>query len=78
MNAAKDLEIKIKNTPGMFGDEVADLAHCYLICLSRNVIDIHNGVIRGEWPKIIGQSLRGSTVGIVGYGDIGKCLSKGF
>jgi len=76
MNAAEDLKIKIKNTPGMFGDEVADLAHCYLVCLSRNVIGIHNGVIKGEWPKHTGHSLRGSTVAIVGYGDIGRCLLK--
>ena len=38
--AAKKLKIPIKNTPGMFGDEVADIAFCYLICLARNIIQI--------------------------------------
>ena len=70
--AAKELKIPIKNTPGMFGDEVADIAFCYLICLARNIVQIHNGIIKNEWPKLRGNSLKDSVVGIVGYGDIRK------
>ncbi len=76
LKSAEKLGIPIKNTPGMFGDEVADLAHCYLICLARNVIQIHNGIVNGSWPKLRGNSLRGSVAAIVGYGDIGKNLTK--
>lgn len=74
-DAAKELQIPIVNTPGMFGNEVADLAHCYLICLAREVIKIHNAVKKGDWLKIRGESLNGSTAGILGYGDIGKNLT---
>ncbi len=76
IKSAKDLNIEVRNTPGLFGEEVADLAHCYLICLSRNIVNIHNDVLKGEWPKYIGQSLQNKIVGLVGYGDIGKSLVK--
>lgn len=76
LSSAKKLGIPIKNTPGMFGDEVADLAHGYLICLARNIIQIHNGIIKGEWPKLRGESLKGLVAGVVGYGDIGKNVAK--
>ena len=75
-DAARKLGIQVINTPGMFGNEVADLAFCYLICLARNVIPIHNGITKGHWPKIRGESLKGATVGLVGYGDIGRNLAK--
>ena len=74
--ALKDLNINFKNTPGVFGKEVADLAFAYLIMLSRHVIKIHNHVLLGEWIKPPGISLSGKNVALIGYGDIGKNLSK--
>ena len=35
VQACKDLDISFKNTPGMFGPEVADLAICYLVALLK-------------------------------------------
>ena len=59
-----------------FSKEVADLAFAYLVMLSRHVIKIHNHVLLGEWIKPPGISLSGKNVALVGYGDIGKNLSK--
>lgn len=70
--ACKDLGIPITNTPGMFGNEVADVALGYLISLARNLHSIDREIRDGQWPKNIGVSLYGKTVGVVGYGDIGK------
>ena len=64
--------IKFSNTPNMFGNEVADLAICYLIALARKIIPIHLSVKSGLWTKITGQSLYGKKLGIVGFGDIGR------
>lgn len=72
--ACTRLGISFSHTPAMFGDEVSDLAVCYLIGLAREVITIHQGVQRGEWVKPAGISLRDKVVGVVGYGDIGKSL----
>jgi D-3-phosphoglycerate dehydrogenase len=74
--ALTDLDIHFDNTPGVFGKEVADLAFAYLVMLSRHVIEIHNHVLLGEWIKPPGISLSGKNVALVGYGDIGKNISK--
>ena len=39
-DACKKLNIPITNTPGMFGEEVADLAMCYILGLARDVFFI--------------------------------------
>ena len=74
-DAARELGFEIKNTPGMFGAEVADVAMAYVTCLARSIIDIDRGVRAGEWPKPRGKSLSALTMGIIGYGDIGKNLA---
>ena len=72
LQACIDLGIPIANTPGMFGNEVADVALGYLLSLARYLHAIDRGIRNGAWPKYKGQSLAEKTVGVVGYGDIGK------
>tara|TARA_B100000674_G_scaffold353732_1_gene296755 strand:+ start:268 stop:1197 length:930 start_codon:yes stop_codon:yes gene_type:complete len=74
--ACKELNIPITNTPGMFGDEVADLAMCYILGLARDAFYIDREVRKGLWPKPTGISLLDKTLGIVGLGDIGKSIAK--
>ncbi len=64
--------IPVANTPGMFSDEVADVAAGYVVCLARRIIEIHNGVKLGQWPKPCGASLRGKRAAVVGFGNIGR------
>lgn len=71
LRAATERRVKVTNTPGMFGDEVADVVIGYLILLVRRLHVIDQGVRRGEWPKPEGQSIAGKTMGIIGLGDIG-------
>ena len=71
-DACHDLGIKITNTPGMFGPEVADMAVGYLIALARETFSIDRGIRSGRWPKPRGVSLQGKTVGLIGFGDIGR------
>jgi D-3-phosphoglycerate dehydrogenase len=68
--------IPVTNTPGMFDDEVADIALGYLIGLARQTFEIHESVKRGEWPKPAGTSLAGKTLALVGYGDIGAAFAR--
>lgn len=74
--AAKDLNIPIINTPGMFGKEVADIALGYVIALARNTFYIDNEVKSGRWPKPVGISLAGKTAALIGFGDIGSNVAK--
>ena len=70
--ACDDLKIPVTNTPNMFGDEVSDLAIGYIIGLARETFFIDREIRNKKWPKNTGISLKGKTVGIVGYGDIGR------
>ena len=74
--AFSDNKIPVTNTPGMFGNEVSDIALGYLIALARKTFEIHVGVKSGAWPKPAGISLAGKKVGLVGLGDIGRALLK--
>jgi len=73
---AKNCGLDVSNTPGMFGDEVADIAVGYVIALARQTFLIDRGVKAGEWPKPIGISLRGKSAAIVGFGDIGQSTAS--
>jgi len=69
--AAREFGLKVSNTPGMFGAEVADVAMAYLIGLARSLFVIERGVRAGGWPKPRGVSLQGKVLALVGLGDIG-------
>lgn len=70
--ACKELNIPIANTPGMFGNEVADLAIGYIVGLARDSYYIDRAVRKGEWVKPAGLSITGKTIAVVGLGDIGR------
>lgn len=74
--AARDFGVSIDNTPGMFGAEVADLAMHYLSGLARQAYLIDRNVREGGWQKPSGRSLSSLTVGLIGYGDIGRHFAK--
>ena len=74
--ACKDLGIPITNTPMMFGREVADLAMSYVVALARETYSIHAGVKAGQWPKPSGISLADRTLGLIGFGDIGRNVAR--
>ena len=71
-NACNELSIPISNTPDMFGGEVADVGVGYIIALARETFFTDREIRKGNWPKIRGISLSGKTIGLIGYGDIGK------
>lgn len=70
--ACRDLGIRVTNTPGIFGAEVADVALGYVIALARETFLIDRGVRDGAWPKPRGISLAGRCAALIGHGDIGR------
>jgi D-3-phosphoglycerate dehydrogenase len=74
--AAKALGIPVFNTPGVFSDEVADLAMSLLLMLMRGTHLMHQSVIGGGWRKVEGRSLAGMTAGIIGLGSIGLGIAR--
>ncbi len=74
--AAAQLGIPVYNTPGMFADEVADLALSHLLLLSRRTHEMHASVIDGGWLPVQGRSLAGLTAGVIGLGSIGSAIAR--
>jgi D-3-phosphoglycerate dehydrogenase / 2-oxoglutarate reductase len=70
--AFKKYGIPIRNTPGMFGKEVATVALGYVLGLARQLFYIDRGVRNGQWLKPSGMSLQDKVAYVVGFGDIGK------
>jgi D-3-phosphoglycerate dehydrogenase len=75
--ACKELNIPIINTPNMFGGEVADVAMAFLLGLARETHYIDREIRTNfGWPKPAGMGVAGKTVGVIGFGDIGKSTVK--
>ncbi len=74
--AAEELGITVLNTPGVFGEELADYAMGYLHLLARRQHEVNQMVKRGVWHKVRGRSLAGLTIGVVGMGSSGRALAK--
>lgn len=74
--AARERGVTVRNTPGVFGQEVADAAFGYILNLVRGYIGVDAAVRRGEWPKFEGITLAGAQLGIVGFGAIGHEIAK--
>jgi len=76
LDAAKRLGIRVSNTPGVFADEVADVAMGYIVLLARELHRLDQSVRSGGWAKTQGISLRGKTLGVIGIGSIGRAVAR--
>ncbi len=75
LQAARDHQLVVRNTPMMFGDEVADSAFAYVLMLARGHHLIDQAVREGRWPKHAGRTLSGSRLGLIGFGSIGRATA---
>ena len=76
LNIVKRLGIKFSNIPNVFGNEVANVAISYLLGLATNTFFIDRKIRQQKWPKPSGMILKNKTLGVVGFGDIGKNICK--
>ena len=75
---AESKGIKVRNTPKASSSAVAELALGHMFCLAR-FIGIANVTMReGKWNKkqYKGIELSGKTLGLIGFGRIGRELAK--
>ena len=64
--------IKICYTPDAVTDAVAELALGMMISLTRKITLADRAVRLGGWQRFEGKSLKEQTIGLVGFGRIGK------
>ncbi len=73
--------IKVFNTVGRNAHAVSDFAVGVMICEARNIARGHYGIKNGEWIRTYPNSdsipdFTGKTIGLVGYGEIGRLVAK--
>jgi glyoxylate reductase len=73
--------IVVTNTPGVLTDTTADFAWALLMAAARRVVEgdrfARAGRFHGWGPlMMVGQDVHGKTLGIVGFGRIGKGLAR--
>ena len=73
LNEKKITFKKSKITPEI---AVAELIVGYIFSIYRNIIEHNNNLKNKIWKKQMGSILNGKTVGIIGYGKVGKYLCK--
>lgn len=74
--AAEARGISVFRTPGAFTEPVADTTLALILAFSRRLID-NDAILKNDgWDKPQCFGLFERTIGIIGYGDIGKAVAK--
>ena len=81
VDAAAERNIAVGHTPGVLSETCADLVWALLLATARRVVEGHQFVRDGNWrtwaPNILtGESVYGTTLGVVGLGKIGTAVAK--
>lgn len=74
--AASRNGIKIARTTGANTTGVAEMAMTLILSCRRKINAVQRCVQSGKWEKIVANETIGSTVGIVGFGAIGRRLAR--
>ena len=82
MKAARERGILVVNTPGRNASAVAEFTIGAILAETRNITRGHDSLRRGEWrgdlyrADLAGQELCEMTVGLIGYGEVGRRVVK--
>jgi len=75
-DAARAAGIPVRRTEGVLDDAVAELTLGFMLDALRHISRHDRDLRQGEWKKRLGGLLRGRTVGIVGFGAIGRRVAE--
>ncbi|MBR1758477.1 MAG: phosphoglycerate dehydrogenase [Lachnospiraceae bacterium] len=76
LDAAKAKGIAVTNTPGANSQAVAELAFGHMLALARKIEDQSQDLKHGKWVSVVGKQLQGKTLGVLGFGNIGRRFAK--
>ena len=82
--SAKEKNIKVTNTPNVLNEAVAETTILLILAASRRIGEAYNLVRADDWKNqkpdltkfMIGNSVTGKTLGIIGMGRIGRMAAK--
>ncbi|HKR65229.1 MAG TPA: D-glycerate dehydrogenase, partial [Thermoanaerobaculia bacterium] len=80
VDAARELGVAVTNTPGVLTEATADLTMALILAITRRIVEGDEEIRttgRCEWEplKLLGASLQGKRLGIVGMGRIGSAVA---
>ena len=74
---AKEYGILVTNVRnGMLANGVAEYAVTLMLSVAKNIVPMDRETRCGNWTRITGGQLYGKTIGIVGFGAIGRQVAK--
>jgi len=78
---AQERGIYVTNTPDVLTDATADLTWALILTVTRRIIEadafLRAGRFTGwDFDMLLGMGLTGKTLGIIGYGRIGKAVAR--
>jgi len=76
--AAKQNQIEVVYRKGVNSDSVGELVLALTLMMLRRVDDSIQSYRTGKWAKLPGRELAEMTVGIIGYGHVGKVVAEKF
>ena len=81
LEAAKERDVIVTNTPGVLTETTADLAFALLLATARKLISAENEIRKGNWKSwspmgFTGMDVSGATLGIIGMGRIGEAVAR--
>lgn len=81
MLAASEQGIPVGHTPGVLTDATADFTWALLMAAARRIVEADRFVRGGQWQTwepdlLLGATVAGATLGIVGLGRIGQAMAR--
>ena len=84
IKSAEEKKIKVTNTPNVLNEAVAETTILLILAASRRIGEAYNLVRTDNWKNqkpdltkfMIGNSVTGKTLGIIGMGRIGRMAAK--
>jgi glyoxylate reductase len=80
--ACRERGVAVTNTPGVLDAAVADLTLGLILACRRHLVASDRFVREGRWrrgwarPELLGRDLEGATLGLVGFGRIGRQVAS--
>ena len=74
--------VAVTNTPGVLDAAVADLTLALILAVRRRLVEADRMVRGRDWtddwshPYLVGDDLAGATLGVVGFGGIGRAVAR--
>jgi glyoxylate reductase len=81
VEACRARGIVVGHTPGVLTEATADFTFALLLASSRRLVEADAYVHAGRWGAwkpdlLLGRELHGATLGIIGFGGIGKAVAR--